>query len=135
MKLDLLNTDFNLDLILFINKFTGEIEYFQNSFENTSTDVGQISLAFYSGLFAYAGWWVQFLLVKDIRINYMMMIVEATCFFFLDGYYPMTLYIMYSNFLTGISWTLWQKRWLIPLSKFVPPLKHSSLHCKGFQYA
>lgn len=56
MKLDLLNTDFNLDLILFINKFTGEIEYFQNSFENTSTDVGQISLAFYSGLFAYAGW-------------------------------------------------------------------------------
>lgn len=55
-KLDLLNTDFNLDLILFINKFTGEIEYFQNSFENTSTDVGQISLAFYSGLFAYAGW-------------------------------------------------------------------------------
>lgn len=27
-KLDFLNIDFNLDLILFINKFIGEIEYF-----------------------------------------------------------------------------------------------------------
>ncbi|KAL5021429.1 hypothetical protein ScPMuIL_000584 [Solemya velum] len=34
----------------------GEVEYFQNGFENTSTDVGSVSLAFYSGLFAYAGW-------------------------------------------------------------------------------
>ncbi|KAJ8305201.1 hypothetical protein KUTeg_017249 [Tegillarca granosa] len=34
----------------------GEVEYFQNSFEGTSQDVGSISLAFYSGLFAYAGW-------------------------------------------------------------------------------
>ncbi|XP_061163232.1 large neutral amino acids transporter small subunit 1-like [Saccostrea echinata] len=34
----------------------GEVEYFQDAFQNTNTDVGQISLAFYSGLFAYAGW-------------------------------------------------------------------------------
>lgn len=34
----------------------GEVEYFQNAFEGTSQDVGSISLAFYSGLFAYAGW-------------------------------------------------------------------------------
>ncbi|KAK6174528.1 hypothetical protein SNE40_017786 [Patella caerulea] len=34
----------------------GETEYFQDAFQGTSTDVGSISLAFYSGLFAYAGW-------------------------------------------------------------------------------
>ncbi|XP_055955643.1 Y+L amino acid transporter 2 isoform X2 [Patella vulgata] len=34
----------------------GETEYFQDAFQGTSTNVGSISLAFYSGLFAYAGW-------------------------------------------------------------------------------
>ncbi|ESO87801.1 hypothetical protein LOTGIDRAFT_179200 [Lottia gigantea] len=34
----------------------GEVEYFKNPMKGTSTDVGKISLAFYSGLFAYAGW-------------------------------------------------------------------------------
>ncbi|KAK3086473.1 hypothetical protein FSP39_018928 [Pinctada imbricata] len=34
----------------------GETEYFENAFEDSSKDVGSISLAFYSGLFAYAGW-------------------------------------------------------------------------------
>lgn len=33
---------------------TGHVEYF--TFENTETDVTKISLAFYSGLFAYNGW-------------------------------------------------------------------------------
>lgn len=32
----------------------GEVEYF--NFENTNADVGKMSLALYSGLFAYAGW-------------------------------------------------------------------------------
>ncbi|XP_052061262.1 large neutral amino acids transporter small subunit 2-like isoform X3 [Mytilus californianus] len=32
----------------------GEVEYF--TFENTNADVGKMSLALYSGLFAYAGW-------------------------------------------------------------------------------
>jgi len=35
---------------------SGNVEYFDNVFENTTTDVGKLSLAVYSGLFAYAGW-------------------------------------------------------------------------------
>lgn len=34
----------------------GNVEYFENAFEGTTTDVGKLSLAVYSGLFAYAGW-------------------------------------------------------------------------------
>ena len=34
----------------------GRVEYFENAWEGTSTDVGDISLSIYSGLFAYAGW-------------------------------------------------------------------------------
>ena len=34
----------------------GRTEYFEKPFEDTTTDVGEISLAIYSGLFAYAGW-------------------------------------------------------------------------------
>jgi hypothetical protein len=34
----------------------GEYEYFQNAFEDSESDIGKISLAFYSGLFAYNGW-------------------------------------------------------------------------------
>ncbi|GFO43343.1 Y+l amino acid transporter 2 [Plakobranchus ocellatus] len=34
----------------------GETEHLEEGFENSVTDVGKISLALYSGLFAYAGW-------------------------------------------------------------------------------
>lgn len=34
----------------------GETEYLEQGMESTNSDVGQISLALYSGLFAYAGW-------------------------------------------------------------------------------
>lgn len=34
----------------------GRTEYFEKPFEDTTTNVGDISLAIYSGLFAYAGW-------------------------------------------------------------------------------
>lgn len=34
----------------------GETEYLATGFEGTNSDVGKISLAVYSGLFAYAGW-------------------------------------------------------------------------------
>ncbi|GFR82307.1 amino acid transporter, partial [Elysia marginata] len=33
----------------------GEVEYFKDPFANTETNIGEISLAFYSGLFAYNG--------------------------------------------------------------------------------
>lgn len=34
----------------------GRVEYFQEPFKDSTTDVGEMSLAIYSGLFAYAGW-------------------------------------------------------------------------------
>ncbi|XP_058825570.1 Y+L amino acid transporter 2 [Topomyia yanbarensis] len=34
----------------------GGTENFENSFENTETDPGKIAVAFYSGIFSYAGW-------------------------------------------------------------------------------
>lgn len=38
---------------------SGEYEYFETMFDNmdgADVGVGSVSLAFYSGLFAYAGW-------------------------------------------------------------------------------
>ena len=40
--------------IYLILLFLGHTEYF--TFENTETDITKLSLAFYSGLFAYNGW-------------------------------------------------------------------------------
>ncbi|XP_074640593.1 large neutral amino acids transporter small subunit 2-like isoform X2 [Tubulanus polymorphus] len=40
----------------FVQIGRGKYEAFKNPFENSKTDVGEISLAFYSGLFAYNGW-------------------------------------------------------------------------------
>ncbi|XP_076333155.1 Y+L amino acid transporter 2-like [Tachypleus tridentatus] len=34
----------------------GHIEHFENAFEGTNTEPGYIALAFYSGIFSYAGW-------------------------------------------------------------------------------
>lgn len=34
----------------------GNVENFSNPFENTETDPGKLSVAFYSGIFSYAGW-------------------------------------------------------------------------------
>lgn len=35
------------------------MEHFDKPFENTETDPGKLSIAFYSGIFSYAGWFVQ----------------------------------------------------------------------------
>lgn len=32
------------------------MENFDKPFENTETDPGKLSIAFYSGIFSYAGW-------------------------------------------------------------------------------
>lgn len=37
---------------------TGHMENFDKPFENTETDPGKLSIAFYSGIFSYAGWYV-----------------------------------------------------------------------------
>lgn len=34
----------------------GRTEHFQNYFENTTTSIGDVATAFYSGLWAYDGW-------------------------------------------------------------------------------
>jgi amino acid transporter len=36
--------------------FVGDVDNLSQPFEGTSTDPGKISLAFYSGLFSFAGW-------------------------------------------------------------------------------
>lgn len=36
----------------------GNVENFENAFENSETDPGKLSVAFYSGIFSYAGWYV-----------------------------------------------------------------------------
>lgn len=36
--------------------FQGHTEHFCNYFENTTTSVGDVATAFYSGLWAYDGW-------------------------------------------------------------------------------
>ena len=51
--------DFEWDLakhFLFLYHDAGETEYLALGMESTNSNVGQISLALYSGLFAYAGW-------------------------------------------------------------------------------
>lgn len=37
------------------------MENFNKPFENTETDPGKLSIAFYSGIFSYAGWYVSML--------------------------------------------------------------------------
>jgi L-type amino acid transporter 5 len=38
--------------------FLGRFENFKAPFEGTTTNPGHIALAFYSGLFSYAGWYI-----------------------------------------------------------------------------
>lgn len=35
---------------------SGHVENFERPFDNTETDPGKLSIAFYSGIFSYAGW-------------------------------------------------------------------------------
>lgn len=44
----------------FCKKSTGHMENFDKPFENTETDPGKLSIAFYSGIFSYAGWYDSF---------------------------------------------------------------------------
>jgi len=48
----------------------GETEYFKEPFENTKWDIGEISLAFYSGLFAYNGWNYLNFVIEELKDPY-----------------------------------------------------------------
>ena len=49
----------------FIHGFhLGKTESFKNSFEGSTTNIGKIGMAFYLGLWAYDGWWVEVLFIK-----------------------------------------------------------------------
>lgn len=39
-----------------VHLFMGNTQNFENAFEGTSTEPGQIAVSFYSGIFSYAGW-------------------------------------------------------------------------------
>lgn len=41
------------------------MENFDKPFENTETDPGKLSIAFYSGIFSYAGWYFHFNIIID----------------------------------------------------------------------
>lgn len=51
----------NLKFFIFYFKhFSGHMENFDNMFEDTETDPGKLAVAFYSGIFSYAGWYENF---------------------------------------------------------------------------
>nr|KAG5705755.1 hypothetical protein BaRGS_027414 [Batillaria attramentaria] len=54
----------------FVQLGRGEYEYFQNAFEDSKTDIGEISLAFYSGLFAYNGWNYLNFVIEELKDPY-----------------------------------------------------------------
>lgn len=54
----------------FVQLGRGEYEYFQNAFEDSKSDIGEISLAFYSGLFAYNGWNYLNFVIEELKDPY-----------------------------------------------------------------
>ena len=55
----------------------GGVSNFDNAFENSTMDPGRISLAFYSGLFSYSGWWVTSLMTV-LKIHLMLILCYIT---------------------------------------------------------
>jgi L-type amino acid transporter 5 len=48
----------------------GNTSHFDNAFENTETDPGKIAVAFYSGIFSYAGWNYLNFMTEELRDPY-----------------------------------------------------------------
>lgn len=48
----------------------GHYENFEGAFENTQTDPGKLSVAFYSGIFSYAGWNYLNFMTEELRDPY-----------------------------------------------------------------
>lgn len=49
---------------------SGHVENFDKPFENTETDPGKLSIAFYSGIFSYAGWNYLNFMTEELREPY-----------------------------------------------------------------
>ncbi|XP_046552606.1 Y+L amino acid transporter 2-like isoform X2 [Haliotis rubra] len=54
----------------FVQLGRGQFDSFKNPFENTEPDIGKISLAFYSGLFAYNGWNYLNFVIEELKDPY-----------------------------------------------------------------
>lgn len=54
----------------FVQLGKGNVEYFDNSFQDSESDVTKISLAFYSGLFAYNGWNYLNFVIEELKDPY-----------------------------------------------------------------
>jgi len=50
--------------------FMGHLENFEDAFEDTQTDPGKLSIAFYSGIFSYAGWNYLNFMTEELRDPY-----------------------------------------------------------------
>lgn len=50
--------------------FMGHVENFEEPFEGSTTDIGKLSVAFYSGIFSYAGWNYLNFMTEELRDPY-----------------------------------------------------------------
>lgn len=50
--------------------FMGHVENFEDPFEGSTTDIGKLSVAFYSGIFSYAGWNYLNFMTEELREPY-----------------------------------------------------------------
>ncbi|XP_022235558.1 Y+L amino acid transporter 1-like, partial [Limulus polyphemus] len=55
----------------------GHTEHFENAFEGTNTEPGYIALAFYSGIFSYAGWNYLNFVTEEMKEPYRIFFVGA----------------------------------------------------------
>lgn len=56
--------------LLCCNNNLGHTENFEKPFDNTETDPGKLSIAFYSGIFSYAGWNYLNFMTEELRDPY-----------------------------------------------------------------
>jgi L-type amino acid transporter 8 len=119
----------------FVQLGRGEFEHFQSPFENTKSDIGQISLAFYSGLFAYNGWNYLNFVIEELKDPYknlpkaiwISIILVTTVYVFVNIAYFTTVSpqeimggaavaVMFSKRLYGVMW--WCMPVFVSLSTF-----------------
>ncbi|KAL5012570.1 hypothetical protein ScPMuIL_011121 [Solemya velum] len=112
----------------FVQLGRGQLDNFQNLFEHTETDIGKISLSFYSGLFAYNGWNYLNFVIEELKNPYKNLpkaiwisIILVTVVYTLANIAYFTtvsrtemvsgaaVAVMFSNRLYGVMW------WIMPI--------------------